>query len=503
MDLAPHEVRAIVTNAVTEYRELLASQIGQQTYGGDRDYNRILGYKDHIQLRDYHERYRRQDVAARIVDLPGQDTWRRPPQISEDDNTETEFARAWSKLAKDRNVWGTLSRLDKLSGIGHYGVLLLGLRDGRRLSEPVDENRLGQMGADGLVYLRPLPELDAEITDWDTDSDSPRYGKPSMYRLTLQQEPGEHEITADVHHSRIIHVADNKVSSEVFGTPRLQKVWNRLDDLQKLSGGSAEATWLNMRRGTAFTTREGFRLDDSEQAQDDREQMIKNYVHDIARTLILEGLEVTDLGSSVVDPRGAFDVVVALISAATNIPQRVLVGSAQGELAAAEQDTKIWYDYVSARQLQWAEPDVLRPFIDRMVGFGILPSPGQDGYDVGTIDEDGRREWPSLWQVSEVERASIAMNRGQAVAAIRNPVTGIVPEWAFENVLGFVPEESRMQEEVPEVPEQPEAPMRETVPEPGPEPSANIEQALENYEAGEISATQLAQYAALELSETQ
>jgi len=494
-ELPPQEVREIVTNAVTQYRELLAAELGQQSYGGDRDYHRILGYKDNIQLRHYHERYRRQDIAARIVDLPGQDTWRRPPQLSEDDNADTEFVRAWERLAKERNVWGTLARLDKLSGIGHYGVLLLGLRDGRKLADPVNEGRLNEMGADGLVYLRPLPEINADITEWEQDPQSPRYGRPLMYQLTLSHGEGN-DTTFPVHHSRVLHVADNKVTSEVYGVPRLQKVWNRLDDLQKLAGGSAEATWLNMRRGTAFTTREGFTLDSSTQAVDEREQMIKNYVHDIARTLILEGLEVTDLGSSTVDPRGAFEVTIALISAATNIPQRVLIGSAQGELAAAEQDTKIWYDFVSSRQVTWAEPEVLRPFIDRLVRFGILPSPGNDGYDVGTLDEEGRREWPSLWQVSEVERASIAMNRGQAVAAVRNPVTGSVPEWAFDHILGFAPK-ADTQEALPE-----SEPQRERVTEPGPEPSANIEQALANYEAGEISATQLAQYAALELGET-
>jgi hypothetical protein len=92
------------------------------------------------------------------------------------------------------------------------------------------------------------------------------------------------------------------------------------------------------------------------------------------------------------------------------------------------------------------------------------------------------------------------MNRGQAVAAVRNPVTGVVPDWAFERILGFVPEEEQTQEPLPARPQEPE---REPVTEPGPEPSANIEQALQNYEDGEISATQLAQYAALELSEAQ
>ena len=47
-----------------------------------------------------------------------------------------------------------------------------------------------------------------------------------------------------VHWSRIIHVTDGLLDDEFYGFPRLQRVWNKLDDLLKVVGGGSEAFWL-------------------------------------------------------------------------------------------------------------------------------------------------------------------------------------------------------------------------------------------------------------------
>jgi hypothetical protein len=53
---------------------------------------------------------------------------------------------------------------------------------------------------------------------------------------------------------------------------------------------------------------------------------------------------------------------MALISAGTGIPQRVLMGSEQGKLAA-KQDRANWDNRVTDRQTDFAGPLVLRPFV--------------------------------------------------------------------------------------------------------------------------------------------
>lgn len=511
-DVAPlgdARTEQIAANLSNYYREVLAGELGQQSYNADRDYYKVLGYRRNISVNDYLNRYERGDVAARIVDLPSQDTWRKPPPISDGGRKDSDFLVAWNQIVKRLKVWSALARADRLCGIGRFGVLLLGIAGGT-LDTPLRPATAEERGPESLAYLRPLSEANVDIVlPLNNDDRSPRYGMPEYYNVTLQSGAGDGR-TIRVHYSRVLHIADNKMDNEIYGVPRLKKVWNRLDDLQKLTGGSAEATWLNMRRGTVFTTREGHKLDGDAEAVSDRQDMIRRYVHDMARILMLEGLEVQDLGSSTVDPRGAFEVVISQISAATNIPQRVLIGSAQGELAAAEQDTKIWYDYIASRQVTWAEPEVLRPFIDRLIKYGVLPAPASGEYEVGIEDDAGERAWPSLWQVSKVEAAAISMNKGQSVAAMRDPVTGYIPitDGEMRTILGF-PEDGAPTPEVPEAPEEeplmepPEEFPEEELPETGPdetepEPARNLKTAVDNYRNGDISARQLARFAALE-----
>lgn len=406
--------RLVVASALVA-RQLLSEGFGQHTaYGGDRDYYRILGYKPNIQLRDYRHRYDRQSIAGRIVDLPAQDTWKTPPRITEDDRDDTEFVRAWEGLAERLRVWSKFERVDRLAGIGRFGILLLGLGNGS-LPQPVEAGSL--TGPKSVIYMRPMSELAVSIDEQEANPADPRFGRPTMYRVDLGGEIGPKL----VHWTRVIHVADGKLDSEIYGTPRLQRAFNLLDDLMKLIGGGAEATWLNMRQGLIFKTQEGWQLDGSDDARADRESELQDFVHDLARFLELEGEEPQSMGGFVVDVSGAFQTVLALLSAAANIPQRVLVGSAQGQLAAAEWDMKQWYGQVESRRVSFAEPEILRPTIDRLIWLGALPTP-PNGYNVGELGDDGQYHWPSLFELSAEEEAQVANTLAQAVRALSDPM---------------------------------------------------------------------------------
>src|SRR5690606_7683273 len=140
---APMSTRALVANRLVTLasalvgRRTLAGLLGQ-TFGGGRDLYTILGYQtaDPIDYRVFLARYVRQDIAGRVVDLPAQDTWRRPPEIRDGDG-ETEFEKAWAYLVKRLHVYHYLERIDRLAGVGRYGVLMIGTRDGKPASEPL------------------------------------------------------------------------------------------------------------------------------------------------------------------------------------------------------------------------------------------------------------------------------------------------------------------------------------------------------------------------------
>ena len=117
-------------------RLYLAREMGQ-AFQGKRDYYHILGYPNTLDVGKYRGRYDRDPIAGRAVDLPAQDTWRNPPPITDGDQEDTEFVQAWEALVDRRKVWHYLERVDRLAGIGRYGVLLIGFKDGKTLSEPV------------------------------------------------------------------------------------------------------------------------------------------------------------------------------------------------------------------------------------------------------------------------------------------------------------------------------------------------------------------------------
>jgi hypothetical protein len=103
------------------------AKLGQQ-YGGDRDVYEALGYDTNITYDEYATRYARQDIAAAIIDRPVDATWRGGVKLIEaHDEKESTFEKAWLDLYRKFKLNMVFPRIDKLTGIGKYGVLLLGL----------------------------------------------------------------------------------------------------------------------------------------------------------------------------------------------------------------------------------------------------------------------------------------------------------------------------------------------------------------------------------------
>lgn len=479
----------LVTFAATMVsRVALSRALGQTAYEGDRNYYEVLGYPETITPENYLQRYNRQDIASRIVDLPAIDTWKRPPKISENDNTETEFVQEWDKLATRLRAWNVIARADALSGIGQFGIILIGVRDNQLLSEPVTPNSLDSER--DILYLRPFSEVHVEVTDFDENPQSSRFGMPELYGVDLVAREGKRPI----HWSRVIHLADNKKDSEIFGVPRLRPVYNLLDDLMKVVGGTAEATWLNMRPGIMVGPDEGYDWKDTDAAKAAFLQEVKRYAHDPLRMLRLVGMKAQEIGSpKIMDPGGPFESIISLMSSATSIPQRKLMGSAQGELSASREDTRQWASFITSRQTNYAEPEVLRPMIDRFIWYGALPVP-DEGYDVGSLQPDGSRAWPSIIELSEEEQAKATSDQANAVQSLADPATLELPITLDERreLLGYpstktLEEESTVEEPDNGTVEAMAANRRGTV-------EGMLAQAILNHRSGAITAEQLAWY---------
>lgn len=416
-------------------RANLASRLGIQ-YGGDRDLYQALGYKIVLTYPDFLAQYTRQDMAKAIIDRPVKATWQGQLELVESQQAEkTEFEQAWYDLNKELKLRSLLSRVDRLTGIGRYGILLLGLDDVKDREGFVKPIKVGKRK---LLYVKPFGEQSALISSFDGNPESPRYGLPLIYHLQVADytsgisgTSSAVSISVDVHYSRVIHITDDNLESEVYGIPRLEAVFNRLQDIEKLVGGDAEMFWRGARPGFQGLVDPNFVM--TEQTKIDLKDQIDEYEHNLRRILVNEGVDLKALAQQIADPANHLDVQLTCLSAVTGIPKRILSGSERGELAST-QDSGEWKTYVQSRREDHAEPHIIRPFVDRLIELNILPTP----------QEDYMIDWLDLFSISEKERVAIGQLRASAIREYTtNPSAESLmsPEAFFEIGLGLSQEQ--------------------------------------------------------------
>jgi hypothetical protein len=366
----------------------LRSSLFTQLFDPRRDIDDECGYPrseagsgiGSISVELYRNLYEREAISTRVVHVLPKESWQVTPYVfeSDDPDTNTPFEEAWDDLSRSlfgtggkswyqdeqgSQIWEHLKRADILSGIGHFGVILLGIDDGLPLDQPVEGvvsldqespslnatssnghpslgsnvslpapwpglrqttrstwgpkgwetevvNTSGEYSVeeqrikdrfntwneyvhnvirkprgttyDGngrrtapadvgyhhsstdpttrLLFLRSFDESQVQVVQYEANVRNPRWGQPIMYRITLNDSRESHSgiglpnASIRVHWSRVIHLADNLGSSEIFGVPRMRPVLNRLLDLRKLYSGSAEMYWRGAFPGISLET---------------------------------------------------------------------------------------------------------------------------------------------------------------------------------------------------------------------------------------------------------
>lgn len=389
-------------------RSAIAERSGL-SFGNRRDTYKTFGYPREIPPERFRAEYRRDGLARRVVKLPAAATWRGGVEVLEstDPGNESEFERDVRELFDRVKMTRYMRRVDEVAALGRYAILVLGFPGAL-------ESPLTAATAEELSFLSVYSELTAEIIELDWTLGSPRFGKPLTYELKLTDVPvripGKRPANPKVHWSRVIHIAHNLLEDDTFGRSVLEVVFNRLVDNEKTIGATAEAMWKIADRGIAWS------MDSNAKVTDDLlkkfDDQLDEYEHDQRKNVKVKGIRPYLLGSQVVDPRGAFEAIIALVCAATGIPQRILLGSERGQLASL-QDRLNWAEVVDDRRENFAEPDVVRAVVDRLIELGALPRPA-DGYDV---------DFPPALTMTDDERATVALKRSQAILNVSNALS--------------------------------------------------------------------------------
>ncbi|KKM94157.1 hypothetical protein LCGC14_1201170 [marine sediment metagenome] len=398
------------------------------TYQGKRKLYQALGYADESELvfSYYWNKYDRDSIAAAVINRPVKATWNGAVMIVEEDGDvkDSKLAKAWKKLNKDLKVKQRLTKVDTLAGIGRYALLLFGFND---VSEPADWEKPA-VGKKQLKFIKQIDEPNAVIDTWETDSSNPRFGKPRQYRITITDTTEKGETIKDirVHHSRVQHVMPPSLTSEVYGTPRLKPIINNLDNLEKILGGDAEMFWRNARPGYTALPKENYAMNPT--AITTLETELDKYEHDLRRFIIAEGVDIKALTQIVAEPLSHIDVQIQAISAETGIPKRILIGSERGELSSS-QDRDAWLSLINTRMKEEAEPEILRPFVDKCMEHRILPE--VESYTV---------IWEDVFAPSEKDKVEVGSKRAATLKSYSDSVFAsevMPPELFFKFLMGL------------------------------------------------------------------
>ena len=500
------ELSGLLLNAsLTTMRSTIASRAGL-THDGKRDIYAACGYPLELGIIDYYNRYKRGDIAGRVIEAFPDACWRVFPQVWDgvkekkstkqveekpleqiveeeagavdsglppkqlsrgkrvknnasgspfaktfgdatqppveeealepDTNIdETKFEKAWKETVKRCKLQKYLRKVDVLSGIGRYGVLFLGFDDTTDITKEVAQ------GAN-LKFVQAFKEDCAMISSLISDPTNPMYGMPSAYNLrtaqgltNMSERLGGMPMMSDpqsfassgltltnVHHTRCIHIAEDADDGEVFGRPRLEGVWNRLQDIETAVSASGETFWrsgfqrmfarIDPGEGAVFTTKDRTNF----------ENRLEEVMHGLKDHIVGQGLDLKTLSGQTADPEKIVTTCLQLIGATRKIPYRILTGSEQGELAGS-QDSDNFNAHVNARRNNYCSEVLIRPLVDRLISTGSLPAPNDGDYEI---------EWPDTSKENPVEQTQVTSARVNACAQyISGSVDQLIPRKAF------------------------------------------------------------------------
>lgn len=446
-DAFTQAIMNVITGRTQLAGDLKTDSAGIDPPGRDLDYE--CGYPTSPSVYTYRKLYQRNEYARRANDIWADECWAVRPNLYEtEEDRKTKFERAWDKLNIRLKLWHYLHRLDKVCGIGSFGVLLLGFNDGQDLSTPVrGVTRTGEFKRKSgkpldLIYVCPYAEDSVSIAKIEDDRNNPRYGQPRWYDIkvrkaterddgTVAYDDHDEEEEIRVHWSRVIHVADNCESGDLFGTARMEPILNRILDIRKTLGGSAEMFWKGAFPGYSFETIPEL-LGESTMDEDSIRDQFEEYMDGLKRYLALDGATVKPLFPQVADPTAHVVQQTSAICACIGVPLRIFMGTESGHLAST-QDSVNMNKRVARRQQLFCEPFIIRPLVDRLIGLGILPEP-----------EEYMISWTDLNTMTDKDKALVSLQRAQALMQyVDAGAESILPvEFFYTLILGLTPQET-------------------------------------------------------------
>ena len=388
------------------------------------------GFPQEITFEDFAGLYRRGGLAHGAVNKLIGTCWKTQPEVIEGEEQDrateaTAWEKAFKPVAARLRLWRAFAEADRRRLVGRYAGLLLQLRDSRAWDQPATS------GAKALAKVIPAWAGSLTIQEFETDLRSARYGEPKMWQYT-ETLAGGNVSRRTIHPDRVFILGD--YSGDAIGF--LEPAFNAFISLEKVEGGSGESFLKNAARqlGVNFdkdvnlneiATMYGVSVDQLQQKFNDAAREV-NRGNDLM--LITQGATTSALVSNTPDPRPTYDINLQTVSAALDIPSKILVGMQTGERASSE-DQK----YFNARCQSRRESELtyeINDFVAHLMRIGVV---------------DRKAEFTAIWDdltsATQADRLSEAKIMAEINTAALASGEQVFSAEEIRETAGFEPEE--------------------------------------------------------------
>ena len=346
LNIKVNKLAEFVSNQTSTLRRQVGSFLGI-SHDGKRDIYDIYGYPKTLDgcggFSTMYKYSRRQGIANRIAWGVAKRCWRDGFDIysgPEDDDKPVLVDE--TNALKKAKVVKKLESADVLNRIGRMSVLFVGVPDGKKPEEPLEP--VSSLGPDWIdkLYFVAYPYDGIQIAGQVQDPTDPRYGLPEKYQLQRGQSMDSDKDTSvksiTAHWTRIVHLNENALDSDIEGMGQLEPVFNSILDIEKATGGAAEAYFRNARQKLAYEIDKEFAnaaLTD-EATKKNFQDAAEKFTNEWQDHTMAAGATVKPVQVSHASPLDTVKVALWNISSSTGLPIRVLTGEGAGQLAGSE-----------------------------------------------------------------------------------------------------------------------------------------------------------------------
>lgn len=379
----------------------------------------ITGYPTKISRSEYETAYSR-TVGGNIVNKPANDTWREWYIINTDEE-DKDFAEEAVKLDRQVNAQNMFTIADKMGRLDGTSILYIAVKDGKEASEEMSEGSLKSI--DDVESLKMFRKHEYTVVK-DKNKSSETFGEVISFKIN--------DIAKDIHPSRVIvfgedHLGDVNTTS----IPALKRPYNYIQGLENVAWAGSEAAFKFVVPPWVIDYGDVGEPDDD--VVDNIKDQLDEFRTGVRQQVHIAGVTITPITGSgdMVDIEKVIDKLLELIAGASNMPQRMISGSAAGELSAASADLVDYYASISSRQRNYAESQVVRDYYSKMQMAGALP------------EAQYKITWQPLFKMTEAQIAEIWERKLRAaeIATGRGGVfEPILPmEIVISEILGLDP----------------------------------------------------------------